>query len=474
MKIEGSTRRVAEFVETAQIEEFPQDAVQWVKLHLLDGVGNMLGAYATRHPLLEGLTRLARESSGRAEATVVGAGGKVACADAAMTNAVMANFLDFSDGHFMGGHINDRLVPACLAVSERVGASGRDFLAALLLGYEVYVHLAYTLFGAVEPAAVRLPYFVVLGPLSGAAATGRLLSLSADQIAGAMGLAASFQLAGAQYVCSGGHEKDLSPGHEARRAVVGALLAQQGILGSQDIVEGERGLRRLVGAGPPRGMDLDLGGSYRIAECYFKPYPACRYLHASIEAALEVRDCGFDSKDIDHVVVRTNSASAARTSYEIRSHVNAIFSHPYQVAVALVEGKADLPTEWSAKLKDPRIAALMPRIQVQSTPDYDELHHGRSLRQPPWPAEVEVVLRDGTRRAARVLSPRGDPGNPLTPDEILGKFSTLAGRALGPSAVSMVTETVLKLDQVPHIGALTELLTVSWPSHYQARLTRRA
>jgi len=454
----GYTRQVAEFVTQARVDAFPPEAVERVKLHLLDALGIMLGAYATRHPVVEGVLQLAREVGGRAEATLVGAGEKVGCADAAMANAVLANFLDYSDGHFMGGHINDRLVPVCLAVGERSGASGREVLAALLLGYEVYIHLAASLFAAVEAASVRLPYFVVVGAMAGAAAAGRLLQLSADQVAGALGLAASFQLAGAQYVHSGGHEKDLCPGHEARRAVISALLAQKGVLGSPDILEGERGLIRLVGADLPPGGMADLGRTWRVSECYLKPYPACRYLHASIEAALQLRAQGVDPADVESVTVTTNSASAARTCYEIRSHVNAIFSHPYQVAVALIDGKPDMPTAWAAKLQEPRIAALLPRVRVRATAAYDELHRHRSLNQPPWPAEVEVVLRDGRRLAARVTSPRGDPGVPMTAEEVEEKFTTLAGRALAPERVRRVRETVRTLEAVPHIGALTALM----------------
>lgn len=456
----GYTRLVAEFVAGVRFDEFPEDAVDHVKLHLLDGVGIMLGAYATRHPVLEAVIQLARESSGRTEATLAGPGDKVACADGAMANAVLANFLDFSDGHFLGGHINDRLVPVCLAVGERVGASGRDVLAALLVGYELYIHLATTLFATVDAAPVRVPHFVVLGTLAGAAAAGKLLRLSADQIAGALGLAASFQLAGAQYVQSGGHEKDLCPGHEARRTVVAALLAQRGVFGSPDVLEGERGLLRLIGSSPSADGIGDLGRVYRTAECYIKPYPACRYLHASIEAALHLRGQGVCPEEIESVTVATNSSSAARTCYDIRSHVNAIFSHPYQVAVALLEGRADVPTTWATKLQDSRIASLVRKVQVRATPVYDDLYRRRSLAQPPWPAEVEVVSRDGKRLTARVSSPRGDPGNPLTPEEIHQKFATLTEGVLDQSARRRVTEAVQALEALPRIGTLTKLLAV--------------
>jgi 2-methylcitrate dehydratase PrpD len=117
-----------------------------------------------------------------------------------------------------------------------------------------------------------------------------------------------------------------------------------------------------------------------------------------------------------------------------------------------------MPTAWAAKLQEPRIAALLPRVRVRATAAYDELHRHRSLNQPPWPAEVEVVLRDGRRLAARVTSPRGDPGVPMTAEEVEEKFTALAGRALAPERVRRVRETVRTLEAVPHIGALTALM----------------
>jgi 2-methylcitrate dehydratase PrpD len=461
LKAKGYTRQVAEFVVEARLEDAPQDVIERVKLHLLDAVGIMLGAYAVRHPILQGVIQLARESGGNAEATLVGAGDKVACADAAMANAVLANFLDFSDGHFLGGHINDRLVPICLAVGERVAASGREVLEALLVGYEVYIHLATQIFNTAESAPVRIPCFTVVGTIAGAAVAGRLLKLSAREVAAAMGLAASFQLATAQYVLSGGHEKDLCPGHEARRAVISALLVQKGVMGSDDILEGERGLLHLFGSALPTMESIKLGETWRIAECYIKPYPACRYLHASIEAALQLRGQGIEPEQIERVTVTTNSSSAARTCYRIQSHVNAIFSHPYQVAVSLVEGKVEFPTAWATKLQDPRISSLLYRIQVQTSQAYEGMYHRRSLDLPPWPAEIEVVLHNGRRISARVLSPRGDPGNPLTKNEIIGKYLALGGMVLGQDRLAQVKQTIDILETIPCVTTLTELLIAS-------------
>lgn len=453
------TRAIVEYVNRTDFDDLPHEAIETAKLHSLDALGIMLGAYGAGHALVEDLVELALEERVKREASLVGSGERVGCLDAAMVNAVMCNFLDFSDGHFMGGHINDRLVPVALAAAERANASGRDFLTAIVLGYEVFCDLAYTFFGKVEPAEVKLPPFVMLGTLAGVVPAGKLLRLNEEQLAGAMGLAASIQIGGAQYVLSGGHEKDLCAGHESRRALLSVLMAQKGILGSKNILEAERGVLSALGAEPPQSPSL--GREYRIGECYIKPYPACRYLHASIEAAMNlVREYGIRASDVEKAIVTTNRSSASRNSYEINSHVNAIFSHAYQVATVLVEGKPSLPVAWKQKVQDPLFRALLQRIEVKADPKYEVMFERRSVRQPPWPAHVQVHMRDGQTFASEVLSPKGDPGNPMTPAEVKDKFMHLAGTTLSESRASEIMGMVDHLESIPKVSNLAVLLAV--------------
>ena len=144
---EAYTRRIAEYVTGTQFQELPPEAIAAAKLHILDGLGIALRAYRTGEPLLRALIELAAPGREGDRATILGDGRQVTALDAAMVNGVLTNFLDFSDGHFMGGHINDRLLPVALAAAELAGASGRDLLVAVALGYEVYIDLASALFG---------------------------------------------------------------------------------------------------------------------------------------------------------------------------------------------------------------------------------------------------------------------------------------------------------------------------------------
>jgi len=453
------TRSIGEFVAGTEYEDLTAESTAAVKLHILDALGIGLGAYGTGHPLVRSLIDLSVESGGSGPATILGDGRKISSPDAALVNAVMANFLDSSDGHFMAGHINDRLVPVALAVAEQIEATGSEFLTAVALGYEVYIHLAYALFESVEPASVTLPYFVALGTLAGVVPAAKLLGLDGEQIAGAMGLACSLQIAAAQYVLSGGHEKDLAAGQEARRALFSTLLARKGVLGSTDILEGDRGFFRALGAEPSEVVDL--GREYRITECYVKPYPACRYLHASIEAALNlVQQHGVSGADVESAVVTTNSSSASRNSYQIKSHVNAIFSHAYQVATVLHDGRVDLPISWEEKVSQPSFVELMNRVQVRSTTEYDRRHREKSLTQPPWPAELEVRTKDGKKYASSVASPKGDHANPMTPDEVREKFLKFTAGTLTKGRAAEIMELVGRLETLPSVGTLVDLLRV--------------
>lgn len=448
---------LTDFVANLKYEDLPQRVKDAVKLHFLDAIGIALGAYATSHPVVTTLVSLGLEQKGKEEATVVGAGAKVPAPEATFINAVLTNFLDYSDGHFMGGHINDRLVPAALAAAEITEASGPELITALAAGYEAYIDLAYTLFAQPESAELRFPYFVVLGPLAAALTAGKLLGLHKEELAGAVGLAASYQICASQYVASGGHEKDLSPGHEARRGFLAALLANRGVLGSPDVLEGNHGVAKALGIGSL--CTTAIGSKWRIEECYFKPYPACRYLHASIEAALHlVQTHKFPPEEVVQVLVLTNSSSARRVSYEIKSHVNAIFSHAYQVAAVLRYGRVDLPTTWAEKLRDPLFVSLMKKVKVQAAPEYDKLYQQRSLTQPPWPAEVQVFLRSGGKYGAQVLSPKGDPTNPLSPEELRTKFLSLAKTALAEHTANKLLENIEHLEDIDNIKSLTALV----------------
>lgn len=457
MPSETHIKKLVQFVSEVEFEDLPQQVVQRAKVAVMDFFGNCLGALGTSHELIEALLALTEETASRPESTVLGLSRKVSAMDAAMAQGVLGNFLDFSDGHYLGGHINDRVVPASLAVAEKIDASGKEFITAVALGYEVYIRLAYALFEDGQPASSKAPLFVVLGPMAGAVAAGRLLGLTCDQMLGAMGLSASMQISAGQYTVSGGHEKDLSPGHESRRAVFSAMMAQKRVLGSKDILDGVRGLGRTVRRIELGRLTEGLGEDFKIRECYLKPYPACRYLHASIDAAIDiVRNHHVDPVDIREVKVITNSESATRSTKEILSHVCAIFSHQYQVSVVLAEGKPDLPVFWRRKMEGGVVGEIMRKTNVSSTEEFDALYRARTLDLGTWPSRVAVLTGKSVSYESTVLRPKGDPTNPMTEQEIETKFRTNASKILSMEETSKLMSRLLEIERTANVREVCE------------------
>jgi 2-methylcitrate dehydratase PrpD len=446
-------QQLIDFLLSLSFKDIPDKTAERTKLVIMDFFGNALRAVGTNHELIRALLGLSSELGGRPESTILGIDKRINCPDAAMVYGVLGNFLDFSDGHFMGGHVNDRVVPAAITVAEHVSATGREFISAVLAGYEAYVRMGYALFGQVESHSVKAPSFVDLGPLAGSIAAGKLLGLTGEQMTGAMGLAASMQISTGQYTVSGGHEKDLCSGHESRRAVFSALMAKRGVFGSKDILEGDRGLHKVVGG----TFDLNsltegLGDKFKIEECYFKPYPACRYLHSSIDAAMNIfRDNKVNAGDIEEIRVTTNSSSATRSAKNILSHVSAIFSHQYQVAVVLAEGKPDLPTSWKEKMRKGVVGELIRKTKVENSPEFDNLYRNRTLDCGTWPSHVEVSTKTGEKYGSNVLRPKGDPTNPMSLQELKNKFRNNALRMLGESEAHRVMQKILELERVSDI-----------------------
>ncbi len=445
------TIEVGKFVEETEFKDLPRPVVERAKLAILDALGIAIGAYGTSHQVVRALIDMTTEVIGAERSTIIGAGKRTSSLDAAMVNAVLTNFLDFSDGHYAGGHINDRVVPAALSLAEHVRSNGEQLITSVALAYEVYIRLAYSLFKTSESVG-RIPYFVALGPIASAIASGKLLNLDQTKLAGAIGLASSIQICGAQYARRGGHEKDLTPGHEARRGVFSALLSRQGVLGSTDMLEGSRGLCRAISdQGNLEELTDKLGERYKLDECYFKPYPACRYLHASIEAALRIsNEYNVEPNSIRRVTIRTNTHSATRSNRDIQSHVSAIFSHEYQTVSALLHKKPLLPTQWRENMQNQLFVNMLEKTRVEIDPSFNEQYQRRFDGGATWPSSVLVNAEGGAEYEATVIHPKGDPENPLTKREIAEKFLSLTAPLLGDAAHELlgVVEDLEHLDDV--------------------------
>ena len=130
------------------------------------------------------------------------------------------------------------------------------------------------------------------------------------------------------------------------------------------------------------------------------------------------------------------------------------------MAAVLYDGRVDWPIAWEEKVRQPSFVDLMNRVQVRATPEYDRRHKEKSLTQPPWPAEVEVLTKGGRKYVSTVASPKGDPGNPMTRDEVRQKFVKFTGDIFSKAQAMEIIELVDRLETLPSVDSMIGLLRV--------------
>ncbi len=342
---------------------------------------------------------------------------------AALVNGALSHIVEMDDVERESvTHPGAVVVPAALAVAERVGASGLELLAAVVAGYELMVRVG----AAVGPEHYyHFHNTATAGVFGAAAAAGWLLALDRDRLVWALGNAGT-QAAGLwQFNEEGALTKPLHPGRAAANGVLAATLSRLGLTGARHILEGERGFfAGLAPRGDPQQVVAHLGEAdepLRVRKISIKPHASCRHTHAPIDAALALR--AQLPADATIAAVRVSTYGAALTlcdKPDPHTAPDAKFSLQFCVASALLRGQVGLVEFSDTALADSAVRALLPRIEVAIDPAREAAYPGC------WSAAVEVTLADGRTFEATQDRPKGDPENPLSVPELEAKFRNLA------------------------------------------------
>ena len=436
-------------------DALPPPAVDAAKKSILDTLGVILAASGTE-PAVRGVIDLVRETGGTPESTVLAFGDRVPALMAAFANGAMAHCLDFDDQTPWGQHSASSIVPAVFAVAERLGGvSGREMIAAVAVGQDVFARLR-------RNVGWRKDWNLstVLGVFAGAAATARLLGLTPQTTAHALGVA-SMQSSGVMEVVAGtgSNLRALYAGFSAKGAVLAALLADKGVTGVDRLFEGEYGVFATYFAGNyDRDAILrDLGNEYQGATTLYKLWPSVGTSHSHIHATIGiVTEHDLSAEDIAEIRVhvgdyhdlmcRPLEARRAPTTL-----VDAKFSLPFLVAVAAVRRNVQV-ADFSAKgLHSSEVLAVAQKVVPVADASLDwkqELPLG----------QVEIVLHDG-RRIIRVGDHvPGNPEAPLTWDDLSRKFVDCAGAAVTPPAGERVEEVVRMTRHLEDLDDATKLI----------------
>jgi 2-methylcitrate dehydratase len=460
----GAVGRLAAWTLAIHAEDFSQTAIDRSKLVLLDTIG--CGLAALDDPCARAVAAALASLGEKPQCTVLGRGRSMSAPSAVLANGTLCRVLDLNDylvganlhSGARGGHPSDN-IPVALAAAERAGTSGRELLAAILIGYEIYGR------GKALMEAGSVWDGVSVSGLVAPAIAGRLLGLDRTRLAHAIALGAA--RAPTPAAVREGHisaAKSIANALIAQSGMQATLLAAQGITGPLDLFEAERGLNAVFSHRPQAAGDI-LGaplpaepfGGNRVA---IKAYPCFAGAQCAVAAAIALHhklngDIERLAGNIavvlaDLTVVRRQISDPGRIAP--RSREAADHSLHFLIAVALIDGTLGLGQFEAERWNDPKVRALMTRLQM--TPDAGLARRAGDA----YPCALRAQGRDGHAYEVEILTP---PGSFDGPDAsvVVEKFSRVTGLVLTADRRDRIVETVMALDSSPCCEAFFSALS---------------
>ncbi|RAM37388.1 MmgE/PrpD family protein [Arthrobacter globiformis] len=452
------SHHLGEFAAGLRFADLPHDAVDAAKKSLLDTLGVMLGA-SGMEPSVRPIIELVTDAGGKEEARILGFGGRVPAAAAAFANGTLAHGLDFDSQTPWGAHPDSSLIPALLALADRQGnVTGEELITAIAIGQELFIRLRCNVGWKMDWNLSS-----VIGVYSGVAACGSLLGLSAEQITHAMGIV-SLNAGGTmqQIFGTGSNLRGLYAGFIAQSCVNAVLLAQKGMLGMEDLFEGEAGIFTVYFHGDYNREKIleNLGETFLSAGMTYKYWPAVGNAHTYIHAAIELaREYEIKPDEIKEVRVYVGDfAERMVKPVEERKKPNTImdakFSLPFTVALALIKGKMRISDFSTDSLSDPRVLALADNVEPVFDPNLNW-----DLKLPA--GKVEVTTRDGRRLERDGSAVPGTPERPMTWEELNEKFSDCIQASPAHLAAETITRAQNLIRTLEHCSEVTQLLELT-------------
>jgi len=449
------SQQIADWAAKSSYEDLSAEAVKAAKTILYDSLGCAFGGYKT-HDV--GIMRTwLEEKGGTGEATVIGSGKKLPAVEAALLNALMVRALDYNDIYWKQdpSHPSD-IIPGPLALGERMGKSGKDLLLAIAIGHEVEMRLCEAGFPGIRE---RKWHHATLTAFAAPVACGRMMGLTGEQIAHALGISGSRHATfGA---ITAGHltmMKNTADPLATQSGVFAAELAARGYEGPEHVIEGKEGL--FMAYGPEwKGEILTdgLGETWRIQQCGLKAFPTEALTHAPLTAAIElVTEHDIKPDEIAEIHLKTIARAADILSdpskYDPQTRESADHSLPYCMSVAVVD-RAITPSSFTEeKIFDPTIRAQLKKLKVSAEPSYEALFPAKQ------PNELTIVTVDGASHTKYVEFPMGDPRHPIPDHALQAKFSSLASPVVSGERQAELKRVIDDLESVDRLDTLTGLL----------------
>jgi len=454
---------LTEYLTDLSFEGLPEQVVNSTKKVILDTVASAIAGSSASG--IETLAGLVREWGGRPESSIIILGDKVPAPNAVLMNATMARARDIDEVHEKAVlHSAITVVPTCLAVAERVGeVNGKDFIVAVTGGVDIIVRLGLSLEGSPNVTGISSTW--QMGTFGAAAAAGKLLRLTPEQMANALGIAYSQTAGNQQCIIDGTLMVRVQQGFTAQSGLLSAILAKRGIDGPKGVFQGKFGYFPVYHGNryDASRITKDLGKVFEITNSSLKPYPCCKAIHSAISCILKItKENRIDPEQVNRIQIRVNQAAYNLTCHPVESKrrpssiPEAQFSIPYATAVAFLRGDVFLNDFTAEAITNEDVLSLAEKV----TPIVDkgiEDQYGRQI----GPAAVDVITKDQKTYTESVEFVKGHPKNPMTMEEVEEKFrkcAAFSAKPLPETNLTGVIKMIKEMERSPDVSKLMELL----------------
>jgi len=449
--------QLASFVSELRYEDLPTPVVERLQLQTIDLIGVCL--VGARMPFADMLHSIVAQAGGVAESTVIGrASARLPAPAAAFFSGGLAHGNEFDDTYPPGRwHGSAASLPALLAVGEALGVDGKQFLTAAAAAIEVGCRLT-----KAAPGLLLRGFHstATAGVQCSALGVGKLMGLSSEQMPQSIAIAGCFAAGTTEFLNDPeAWPKRIQVGYAAQGAVLAARAAAQGFKGPPTMLEGRYGYFRSYAGEGNYDVDevlRDLGSTWETLKIYPKRYPCDHIAQGYVDCALAIaREQRIASGDIGRIEVLVHPLSRAvmfeprELRYAPTTGWSARWSMPFNMAVALTDGRIDIDSYSDARARDPATRSLMARVVAVEE---------ASMPFPgDYPARLRVHAKDGRIVEREQMHVAGSPENPMGVGEYESKFTANAARVLDEKRITALVACMRDLSSVQNVAEIAAL-----------------
>ncbi|HEY2383954.1 MAG TPA: MmgE/PrpD family protein [Terriglobia bacterium] len=442
----SQTKTLSSYVVSSRYEQIPNDVIHEARRSLLNFVGCAVGG--SREPAVDIAIRALSPFSGERTAALLARAERFDPLYAAVINGISGHVFEYDDTTPMNYiHPTPPVASALFAYASTKPISGQDFLHAFLVGFETESRIG----NAVYPAHYNAGWHITAtaGVFGAAAAIGKLIGLSTQQMIWAMGLAAT-QASGIREMF-GSMAKSFHAGHAARNGYFAAIMAKENFTAGEYAIESPRGFAAVLASDYDLSkITAGLGEDFQIRYNTYKPYPCGIVVQPTIDGCIDLhRDYRPEPDAIKAVRVRVAPLVLDLCNKrEIMRGLDSKYSIYHAAAIGLVRGKGGLQEFTDAAVNDPSIRNV--REKVSPTGDAsiteDQSH-------------IEVDLTDGRTITRFVEQSLGNLRRPLSDRQLEEKFRDQALPRLSGAQVDRLIDLCWRFDQLADVNDVIRATT---------------